>query len=310
MEKTAFLFSGQGSQYPGMGVELAARYESCKKVYDEASEIFGFDLLKLSAESEAAALSQTKVAQPLIFTTSMAAYTAVKENGISAEAVAGHSLGEYAAMVVSEMISFEDGCRLIAARAAAMDECAKKHKGGMIAILGKDSDAVEELCEQADGFIRPVNYNSPSQTVVAGDEIGIASLTKICAEQKIKAVPLAVSAAFHSSMMQTAADAFLLSANKVTFAEPKLSFYANLYGDILPEGVDMSHYLAAHLTSPVRFTSEVEAMSEEGYTRFIELGPGKTLIGLVKKTLKGVTLFNVEDNKSLDKLLVAVGAAE
>ncbi len=305
MEKTAFLFSGQGSQYPGMGVELAERSAGAAKVFADASEVFGFDVLALCRDGSEAELAVTRVSQPVIFTTSLAALAVAKEEGFSAEGVAGHSLGEYAAMVAAGMVSFTDGCRLIAARADAMQKCAERQKGGMVAVLGQGADAVEALCDEADGYVVPVNYNSPVQTVVAGNEAGIASLRALCAERKIKAIPLAVSAAFHSALMQSAADAFLPEAAKVTFAPPRLAFYANLYGKRLPERVDMPHYLAAHLTSPVRFTSELAAMAEDGFTRFIELGPGKVLTGLVKKTLKGSAAYHIEDNKSLEQLLAA-----
>ncbi|MDD6032247.1 MAG: ACP S-malonyltransferase [Oscillospiraceae bacterium] len=303
MSKTVFLFSGQGSQYPGMAAELIAASPKAAEVFSCASDILGFDLKETCLSGTAEELAVTTVAQPAIMATSLAALACVREAGIEAEAVAGHSLGEYAAMVAAGMLSMEDGFRLIAARAAAMGRCAAARPGSMAAILGLTADEVAEVCEKTEGYVLPVNYNSAAQTVIAGETAAVTAACETFAAMGKRAVPLAVSAAFHSAMMQPAADEFYEAAKGFTFAEPKIDFYANLTGERLTDFLDMPGYLARHIVSPVRFTSELAALQQAGFDRYLELGPGKVLTGLVKKTLKGVDALNVENQKTLEKAL-------
>lgn len=303
MSKTVFLFSGQGSQYTGMGMELAEAYSDVK-VYERASEILGFDLIEKINGSEEE-LSKTIIAQPAIMATSLTAFEIMKREGIEFSAAAGHSLGEYAAMVAAGILSFEDGFRVIKARAEAMQKASEAADGAMYAIIGKTAEEIEEVCAGIGGYVVPVNYNSSAQTVIAGETSAAEKAAAKFAEIGAKAVKLGVSSAFHSKLMQPAADDFetALRGMGITFNKPSVPFYSNLTGDVQTDFEDMPSKLAKHIVSPVKFTSELNALAEAGYTDYAELGPNKVLTGLVKKTLKGVNAVNVENQKTLEKAL-------
>lgn len=304
--KKAFLFSGQGSQYPGMGAELAERYSACRKIMECGSDIMGFDLLKKLTNSTAEELAQTKLSQPAIFSVSVMAFTAVRENGIDNDCVAGHSLGEYAAMYASGMLSVEDAFKAIKLRAEAMSKAAESSEGAMAAVIGCENAQLEELCAKADGYCSPANYNSPVQTVIAGEEKAVESVMKELAGMGKRSVRLAVSAAFHTKLMQPAADEFKAAISGMTFKAPECGFYSNLYGKKLEDFSDMPAYLAKHICSPVRFVDELNAMKEAGTEVFVELGPGHVLTGLVRKTLRGCTAVNIENNDTMEKALAAL----
>lgn len=297
---TISLFSGQGSQYPGMGKELAETDSSLMKIFDTGSEILGRDLKAICFDSPAEELSRTINAQPAIMAVSLVSLNAAVLKGYTFDGVAGHSLGEYAAMQASGMISLEDAFRLIKARAEAMDEAARSQKGAMAAVMKIAPEKVAEVCDNAREYAAAVNYNSPQQTVVAGTPEGIAEVSGIFAEMGARVVTLNVAGAFHSKLMQSAADKFYETAKTITFRTPEVKYYSNVTGGELTDFSDMAELLAKHIVSPVRFTSELAAMSEAGADRFIEFGPGKTLTGLVKKTLSGVKAANVEDIKTLE----------
>lgn len=304
--KLAFLFSGQGSQYPGMGAELAAKYGACKAVLECGSDIMGFDLLKKLTDSTAEELAQTRLSQPAIFTTSLLALTAVREEGVDCGAVAGHSLGEYAAMYASGMLTVEDAFRAIKLRSEAMAKAAESSHGAMAAVVGADDALITEVCGSVNGFVAPANYNSPVQTVIAGEAEAVDEAVAKFSEQGKRCVKLAVSAAFHTKLMQSAADEFKAQVADIKFGAPSCDFYSNLYGKKLDDFSDMPSYLAAHICSPVKFVDELNAMQSAGVEVFAELGPGHVLTGLVKKTLKGVVTANVEDNATLEKALAAL----
>lgn len=303
MGKNIFLFSGQGSQYEGMGIELANRYPTTKKIYECASDITGLDIRKICETASIGELSQTNISQPAILTTSLVALEALKQEGIEFSAVAGHSLGEYAAMVASEIVSIEDGYTLIKHRASAMQKCAEENPGSMCAVMGLEAEEIEKVCKSIDGYVVAVNYNSPAQTVIAGEIEAVDKATSVFSEMGKKCIKLAVNAAFHSKLMQDAADEFVKNIKDVKFNTPIVDFYSNITGEILTDFSDMPSYLATHLVSPVRFVKELNTISNAGYDNFVELGPNKVLTGLVKKTLKGSSAMNVENEKTLLKAL-------
>ncbi len=310
---TISLFSGQGSQYPGMGKDILEAYPHTKELYTIASDIMGKDMMKVCFDSAPEELSQTINAQPAILLTSLvcisAAFARASQTGkqFVFDGVAGHSLGEYAALTISGMVSLEDVFTLIKARAEAMEAATREQKGGMAAIMKIAPETVAEVCEKANNYVAAVNYNSPVQTVIAGTPEGIAEVSEIFAEMKARVVPLNVAGAFHSKLMQSAADRFYETAKGITFLKPNKKYYSNVTGGELTDFSDMASLLAKHIVSPVRFTSELAQMQASGADTFLEFGPGKTLTGLVKKTLSGVTAMNIENMETLEKADVIYG---
>ncbi len=300
---TISLFSGQGSQYEGMGKDIAEAMPELAEVYETGSAVLGTDLKEICFNAPLDELSRTINSQPAIMATSIVCLKAAQSKGFTFDGVAGHSLGEYAAMYASGMITLEDAFRLIKARAAAMEEATTSTKGAMAAIMKIAPEEVEKVCSSAKEYVTAVNYNSPVQTVIAGTPEGIAEVSDIFAEMKARVIPLNVAGAFHSKLMQPAADKFYETAKTITFKAPQVKYYSNLTGGELNDFSDMASMLAKHIVSPVRFTSELAAMQEAGADKFVEFGPGRTLTGLVKKTLKDVTAVNVENMETLEGAL-------
>lgn len=299
---TISLFSGQGSQYEGMGKDIAEEMPQLNNIYETGSAVLGRDLRAICLDSPIDELSRTVNSQPAIMATSILCLSAALEKGFTFDGVAGHSLGEYAAMYASGMVTLEDAFRLIKARAEAMEEAVQGQKGAMAAILKIAPEKVEEVCASAKEFVTAVNYNSPVQTVIAGTPEGIGEVTPIFKEMKARVAPLKVAGAFHSKLMQSAADKFYETAKNITFKAPQVKYYSNVTGGELTDFSDMPSILAKHIVSPVRFTSELNAMREAGADKFVEFGPGKVLTGLVKKTLEDVTAINIENLETLAAL--------
>ncbi|MBE6857941.1 MAG: ACP S-malonyltransferase [Ruminococcus sp.] len=297
---TISLFSGQGSQYQGMGKDILDAMPELSVIFDTGSEILGKDLRKICFDADDSELSRTVNAQPAIMSVSILCLEAAKAKGFRFDGVAGHSLGEYAAMYASGMVSLEDAFRLIKARSEAMEEATTLSKGAMAAIMKIAPEQVEEVCAAAKEYAAAVNYNSPVQTVVAGTPEGIAEVSEVFAGMKARVIPLNVAGAFHSKLMQPAADKFYETAKTITFNAPDCKYYSNVTGGELTDFSDMASLLAKHIVSPVRFTSELAAMHNAGADRFVEFGPGKTLTGLVKKTLKDVSALNIENLAGLE----------
>lgn len=298
---TISLFSGQGSQYVGMGKDFAEVPE-LRKIIDTGSEILGRDLMSILTEIPQEELNLTINAQPAIMTVSVMALMSAQQKGFTFDGVAGHSLGEYAGMYASGMITLEDAFRLIKVRSEAMDEASRNNKGTMSAIMKIAPETVAEICDKAENYVSAVNYNSPVQTVIAGTPEGVAEVSEIFKEMKARVVPLSVAGAFHSRLMQSAADKFYETAKTITFRKPEVKYYSNVTGGELTDFTDMPELLAKHIVSPVKFTSELMAMQNDSADRFVEFGAGKTLTGLVKKTLKDVTAFNIENMDGLANL--------
>lgn len=299
----AFLFAGQGSQYVGMGKALLEANPEFSYLYDTASEVLGKDMKDICFNSELEELSKTVNSQPAIMLTSLLCFEVAKKNGITFDGVAGHSLGEYASMVASGMLSLEDGFKVIKARAEAMD----KAKGGlMYAILKASVEDITKVCQDTDGYVVPVNYNSPVQTVIAGENDAVLKAVDNLTSMKARCVKLNVSSAFHSDIMKPCAEEFYNSIKDVEFKNPTIKFYSNVLGKELTDFSDMPSLLKQHMISAVHFTDELNCMANDGFDTFIELGPNKVLTGLVKKTLKGATALNIEDLATLESTCQAL----
>jgi len=291
---TALLFSGQGSQYSGMGKAI---YDADPAAYEDiftlGSDILGFDLKKTMFEGAAEELAVTSVSQPAIFTMSLMCARKFLNEGGEFEAVAGHSLGEYAALVMSGAVDMQTGYTLIKHRAACMDKAAKKNGGSMSAILGLSADIIEAVCEEVRNggdYVVPVNYNTKVQTVIAGSEAAVAKAAELLKAKGAKrTVPLAVAAAFHSDFMKEAGLEFRELIKDIKINSPAKTFYSNVTGGRLDDFSDIHDIMSRHIFSPVKFTPELAAMQAAGIDRFVECGPGKALTGMVKKTLDDVT---------------------
>lgn len=299
----AFLFAGQGSQYVGMGKALLEANPEFEYLYNTASEILGKDMKDICFNSEDTELAKTINSQPAIMLTSLLCFEVAKKNGISFDAVAGHSLGEYASMVASGMLSLEDGFKVIKARAEAMD---KANGGLMYAILKVSIEDITKVCHDIEGYVVPVNYNSPVQTVIAGEDSAVLKAVETLTSMKARCVKLNVSSAFHSDIMKPCAEEFYNSIKDIQFKNPTIRVYSNLLGRELTDFSDMPSLLKEHMISAVHFTDELNSMSNDGFDTFIELGPNKVLSGLVKKTLKGATVLNIEDVASLESTCQAL----
>lgn len=279
--KHAYVFPGQGAQFTGMGKELYENNDSAKALFDKANEILGFRITDIMFEGTADELRQTKVTQPAVFIHSV---VMAKVLGIKPDAVAGHSLGEFSALVAAEALSFEDGLRLVAKRAMAMQECCEKQPGGMAAILAMADEKVEQICAEVDGVVVAANYNCPGQLVISGaDEAVDAACAKLKEAGAKRALRLPVGGAFHSPLMEPAREELARAIEEVEFHTPVCPIYQNVDAEPHTSAEEIKANLIAQLTAPVRWTQIVNRMIADGIDNFTELGPGNVLQGLIKK---------------------------
>ena len=300
MGKIAFVFSGQGAQYTGMGKELYESSKAAKAVFDKADGIRP-GTSKQCFEASAEELSVTVNTQPCVFTADLAAARAVVEKGIKPDCVAGFSLGEIAAIAFSGMLSDEEAFKLVCRRGELMDKAAVKNPGAMLAVMKLPSEKIEEICSRFDSTY-PVNYNSPAQTVVATKEENVEALTEAFTEAKGRAKKLAVSGAFHSPFMAEAAQGLYEYMENVEFGDPEIPVYSNYTAE--PYGSGYKELVKAQVENPVRWQKIVENMAADGVDTIIEVGVGKTLTGLIKRINPDIKAFKVENLSDLEALEV------
>lgn len=280
--KKAYVFPGQGSQFSGMGKELYDASPAARALFEEADKVLGFEISKIMFEGSAEELKQTKVTQPAVFIHSVAAAVALGEE-FTPQMVAGHSLGEFSALVAAGALSFESGLRLVYARAMAMQKACEEVPSTMAAILALPDEKVEEVCEGIEGVVA-ANYNCPGQVVISGTVEGVQ---KACAALKDagakRALPLAVSGGFHSPCMASAREELRAAIEQTEFTTPRCPIYQNVDAKPHTSPEEIKANLIAQLTSPVRWTQSVRAMLADGAEEFVECGPGTVLTGLISK---------------------------
>ena len=304
MTKFAMVFPGQGSQAVGMLKDLAENYSVVKSTFDEASQVLGYDLWTLVQDGPADELNKTWQTQPALLAASVAIYRVWQSiNGPQPEFMAGHSLGEYSALVCAGVIDFKDAIKLVELRGKLMQEAVPSGTGAMFAIIGLDNDSIRKACEQAaqGQVVAPVNFNSPGQVVIAGNKEAVERAGALCKEAGAKrALPLAVSVPSHCALMKPAADKLATTLNNMTFNAPQFAVINNVDVKAESSAENIKAALIAQLYSPVRWTETVEEMAKQGVTLLVEMGPGKVLTGLTKRIVDSLSACAVNDKASLD----------
>lgn len=287
----AFVFPGQGAQFTGMGKDLYESNAKAKELFDKANEILGFDITKIMFEGSAEELKQTKVTQPAVFLHSVISAICLGDE-FDAEMTAGHSLGEFSALVAAGALSFEDGLKLVSKRAMAMQKACEAAPSTMAAIIGLSDDVIEKVCAEVSSegnIVVPANYNCPGQLVVSGNIDAVnAACEKLKEAGAKRALVLPVGGAFHSPLMQPAKDELQAAIEATEFSNPRIPVYQNVDAKAHTDAAEIKQNLIAQLTAPVKWTYEVKQMMADGATDFVECGPGKALQGMILKIAKGV----------------------
>jgi [acyl-carrier-protein] S-malonyltransferase len=313
MGKVAFMFPGQASQYTGMGKELAEKYPAARAVFDEADKALGISVWKLCFEGTEDELKLTANTQPCILTVSVAAYRVLADKGIMPDYVAGHSLGEYSALVAAGSLKFADAVKLVRKRGMYMQEAVPAGQGAMAAIMGLSPTVVLDVCKRAaEGEIcAPANLNSSEQTVISGHAGAVKRAVEIASQSGAKrAVILAVSAPFHSALMMPAQEKLEKDLKAIPFGELQVPLVTNVDADTIRSGEEARSALVRQVSMPVRWEESMRMLLDEGVNTFVEVGPGRVLTGLMRQIERSVASLNVEDEKSLQATIEKIAAAK
>jgi [acyl-carrier-protein] S-malonyltransferase len=298
----AVLFPGQGSQHPGMGQALAQAHPEARAVFDEADEALGFALSELCFSGSEADLARTENTQPAILAVSIAVWRVLEARGLRPGAMAGHSLGEYSALVAAGSLRLGDALRIVRRRGRLMQEAVPEGVGAMAAVLGLPQDVLVDLCalEARGEIVSPANLNGPDQIVIAGHAGAVARVIEAARARGAKrAVPLPVSAPFHCALMEPAAAALAPVLAEVPFADPSVPVYTNVDAAPVATGAEAREALRRQVASPVRFAEEISAMAAAGFTRYVEAGPGKVLAGLLRRIDRDLAVVSVSDPEGI-----------
>lgn len=302
MGKIAFIFPGQGAQYAGMGKDFYEQIPVCRRTYEEAEKVTGLPVAELCFE-ENDKLNITEYTQIAMLVTSVAMMRALEEKGIFSDVNAGLSLGEYGALVASGVLSFEDACQVVRARGIYMQE-AVPVGGAMSAVLGLESSIIEEICEKTEGIVQIANYNCPGQIVISGEQAAVDAASIQLKEAGAKrVVPLKVSGPFHSQMLVGAGEKLSEKLGEVTIHEIEKPYLSNVTASYVTEKEQVKELLTRQVSSSVRWQQSVECMIEDGVDTFIEIGPGKTLSGFMRKINRNVRSLSIEKTEDLDKVV-------
>jgi [acyl-carrier-protein] S-malonyltransferase len=312
MGKVAFVFPGQASQYPGMGRELAEKCSVARAVFEEADQALGFSISKMCFEGSEEELKQTANTQPAILTCSVATFRVAAENGLQPDFVAGHSLGEYSALVAAGSLKFADAVKLVRKRGTYMQEAVPTGVGAMAAILGLSPAVVADACKRAADHevCSAANLNSPEQTVISGSAGAVKRAVEIASQLGAKrAVMLPVSAPFHSALMMPAQERLAKDLAAAEFADLKWPLVTNVDADTETLGSEARDALVRQVTMPVRWEESVRTLIDEGVNTFVEVGPGRVLTGLLRQIERSVAALNIEDEKSLAMTVEKIAGA-
>jgi [acyl-carrier-protein] S-malonyltransferase len=307
--KIAFVFPGQGSQHVGMGKDLWERFDEVKSLYAEASEALGYDMTDLSFNGPKEELNKTFRTQPALLTASIAAFRVLSSRGVKPYVVAGHSLGEYSAIVAAEVVSFGDAVVLTEKRGMFMQEAVPEGQGLMAAVIGLGRNEVDDLCLSVEsGYVSPANYNCPGQIVIAGEKKAVEDAMHLAKEAGAKrTIALAVSAPSHCTLMAEASNRLASLLDTIEFSDPVMPLVNNADAILLSNAEKIKSSLIKQLSRPLLWEDSIRRIVDGGIDTFVEVGPGKVLSGLIKRIEPSARLFNVEDAESLERTAEAVG---
>lgn len=305
MTGNVFIFPGQGSQYVGMGKDLAEEYQSARLVFEQADEILGYNLSELIFKGEESVLRKTEITQPAVFVTSLAIFKILGEKGVKPYAVAGLSLGEYTALVAAGALEFEIALPVVQKRAEYMQNTVPEDVGSMAAILGLNAEEVVALCEKCTslGVVEAANFNCPGQIVIAGENKAVEEVCRLARDKKARAKVLSVTAPFHCSLMQPVEKKMEGLLREIPIKKPEVPFVANISAKYLSEPEKIRTSLIKQVSQPVLWEDTINLLLNDGFNKFVEVGPGHVLTGFMKKISRGAKAVHVENMETMDRLL-------